>query len=193
MSFTYILTIYHVETGGKGVEIFFRDFSRLSYIIYIHLGTIEMRPSKTVFNPITQETLTVTEAAHRIGISPSTMRRRLLDPAWTVERALTTKSDWSRAKNSRSREPVAMVTTIKIPTIYIREGKSPNSLIKEALKKATKIKPVKPPLPEPSRRVRVALTEKEVAKLTLLMDKNNLRSLTEICVALLHKYSQENN
>lgn len=141
------------------------------------------RKKLIIIHPDTKEKLTVEEAAKLVGITPGAMRRRLSDPKWDLRKALTQKSDWNRAKNAKSRPKPDFITTVKVPENLIL-GRSPNSVVKERLAKAEKL--VLPQTSEqPTKQVRIALTEEERDKIHLLILSSKLGSLTDAVIALL--------
>ncbi|OKH14836.1 hypothetical protein NIES592_08135 [Fischerella major NIES-592] len=136
-----------------------------------------------IIHPDTKEELTVEQAAALVGITPGAMRRRLSDPTWNLRKALTQKGDWSRSKNAKSRKPPAFVTTVIVPESLIN-GRSPNAVVKEMLTTVEKLTSITLET-EPTKQVRIALTEEERDRLHWLMLDSKMPSLTAAIVALL--------
>ena len=146
---------------------------------------LESMPRKplVIIHPLTQEELTIEQAAERVGIKPGAMRRRLSDPKWNLRKALTQQGDWDRSKNAKSRKPPDFVTTVMVPESLIN-GRSPNAVVKERLAVVDRLAPVV--LEDcPTKQARIALSEDERDKLHRLILEGRLGNLTEAIVALL--------
>ena len=139
-----------------------------------------------IIHPETKVELSVEQAAALVEITPGAMRRRLSDPSWNLRKALTQKSDWSRAKNAKSRVKPAFVTTVMIYESLLSDGRSPNAVVKEVLPKIDRLTFVTPK-DEPTKQVRIALTEEERDKLHWLMLDSKMPSLTATIIALIRQ------
>ena len=104
-NFTVFLDDMGEQPEGMTLE---RDYPDLDYSVLNcrWASTLEQARNKTNTRWLSHkgETLPLTEWAERLGIKPKTLRARLDDHLWSVDRALTTKVMSYKESTTRAKE-----------------------------------------------------------------------------------------